>query len=192
MRRRWLTGLTHPDAVDRIAKNGDDRGGITVAFVENGGRILHRKGAVHDTNRSQALVHQRHHVVGRQRRQANEVKPVHHGCWKVVTFFHVANQYQQRIQSLKGRVSVSQGNLKNGKIACRNVNNNHRKFVVVGVHFIHQFGDQLRTTCRRLTSNHLPITHAEKRCRRRVSRQVIDGCHRSSIGFQATDQRGSA
>ena len=87
MWRRWLTGLTHPDAVDRIAENGDHRGGITVAVVEDGGRILHREGAVHDPDRSQALVHQRHHVVGRQRRQANEVKPVHHGCRKVVALF---------------------------------------------------------------------------------------------------------
>ena len=108
-----------------------------------------------------------------------------------MALFYVANQDQQRIQSLKGRMSVSQGNLKNGKIACWNVNDNHREFVVVGVHFVDQFGDQLRTAGRRFTSDHLPIAHAEKRCRRRVGRQVINGCDGSSIRFQAADQRGS-
>ena len=117
--------MGHPNAVDGVAENGDDRGGVPVALIEDGRCILHGKIAVHDAHGGQALPNEGHHITGRKRREANKFEPFYNRSGQLVPLLDVAHEDQQGVESLKGGVSITQGDLQHGQVTRRYVDDDH-------------------------------------------------------------------
>ena len=61
----------------------------------------------------------------------------------------------------------------------------------MAVHLVHQSVDKVHAVGRRFTTDHLPITHAEKGSGRGLSRQVVNGRIGARIRFEASCKGGS-
>ena len=106
-----------------------------------------------------------------------------------MTLFHIADEHKKGVESFQRGMGVPQRHFQHRQVAGRHIDDNHWQLLVEAVHFVDQIVNEFHAVQRGLSSDHLPVAHAEKSRSGRPSGKVVNACVRTGVGFQATDKR---
>ena len=138
------------------------------------------------------MFNQIHHIGWGERCENKPFKTGDHRCREVIPLPNIADQHNNGVQSFEGGVGIPQGHINNGKIAGWNIDDHQRELVGVGVHLRHELIDEFCPLGQCAATDQLLIDHLQHGLCGGLGREVVDGNEGPSIGFEATDERGSS